>query len=97
MWISYIVLVYNINTYWSHFILGGLNYYVLTFKLIIWYNAFIVYIHVFTLCFYLKKYLYVVTSVINFCNYIYNYTVDQYLTPTHTTKPVPNLIHIPPQ
>ncbi len=27
----------------SHFILGGLNYYVLTFKLIIWYNALIVY------------------------------------------------------
>ncbi len=30
--------------YWSHFILGGLNYYVLLFKLIIWYNALIVYI-----------------------------------------------------
>ncbi len=64
----------------SPFILGGLNYYVLTFKLIIWYNGLIVYIHVFKLYLYLKKYLYVVTSVINFCNYIYNYTVDPSLT-----------------
>ncbi len=38
---------------WSHFILSGLNYYV--FKLIIWYNALIVYIHVFTLYLYFKK------------------------------------------
>ncbi len=36
----------------SHFILCGLNYYVLTFKLIIWYNALIVYIHVFILYLY---------------------------------------------
>ncbi len=49
------------------------------------------------------KYLYVITSVINFNNYIYNYTVDQSLTPkptlkpTQTTKPVPNLTRIPPQ
>ncbi len=48
----------------------------------------------------LKKYLYVVISVINFCNYIYNYTVDLSLTPqptlnpTHTTKPVPKLTRI---
>ncbi len=88
---------------WSHFILGGLNYYVLTFKLIIWYNALIMYIHAFTLYLYFKKYLYVITSVINFCNYIYNYTVDPSLTPkptlkpTHTTKPVPNLTRIPPR
>ncbi len=66
---------------WSHFILGGRNYYVLTFKLIIWYNALIVYIHVFTLYLYVLKYLYVITSVIHFCNYIYNYTVDPSLTP----------------
>ncbi len=65
-------------TLWSHFILGDLNYYALTFKWIIWYNALIVYIHVFTL--YLKC-LYAVTSVINLCNYIYNYTVGPYLTP----------------
>ncbi len=42
----------------SYFILGGLNYCVLTFKLIIWYNALIVYMHVLTLYSYLKKYLY---------------------------------------
>ncbi len=36
----------------SHFILCGLNYYVLTFKLIIFYNALIVYIHVFILYLY---------------------------------------------
>ncbi len=59
-----------IKNNWPHFILGGLNYYVLTFKLIIRYNALIVYIHVlhFT-C------LHVITSVIQFCNYIYNYTL----------------------
>ncbi len=39
----------------SDFILGGLNYYVLTFKLIFCYNALIVYIYVFTLYFYLKN------------------------------------------
>ncbi len=54
----------------SHFILGGLKYYVTTFKFIIWYNALIVYIHVFTLYFF--EYLHVITSVINLCNYIYN-------------------------
>ncbi len=54
----------------SDFILGGLNYYVLMFKLIFCYNALIVYIYVFALYFYLKKYLYVITSVIHFCNYI---------------------------
>ncbi len=43
-----------------------------------------------TLTVYFKKYLHVITSVINFYNYIYNYTVDpSSLTPTHTTKPVP--------
>ncbi len=52
-------------------------------------------IYVFTLYLYKKKYLHVITSVIHFCNDIYNYTVD--LKPTHTTKPVPNLTHIPPQ
>ncbi len=36
----------------------------------------LVYIHVFTLHLYCQKYLHVVISVINFCNYIYNYTVD---------------------
>ncbi len=35
----------------------------------------------------LKKYLYLVTSVINFCNYIYNYTVAH---PLHLPTP-PNL------
>ncbi len=59
----------------------GLNYYVLTFTLIIWYNALIVYVHVFTLYLYIFKNLYVVISVMNFCNYIYNYTVDSSLTP----------------
>ncbi len=71
----------------SHFILGGLNYYVLTFKLIIWYNTLIVYIHVLTLYLYFNKHLYVVTSEINFCNYIYNYTVDP---PLHLSTP-PNM------
>ncbi len=47
---------------------GGLNYY-----------ALIVYIHVFTLYLYLKKYFYVITSVDNFC--IYNYIVDLSITP----------------
>ncbi len=37
------------------FILGGLNYYVLAFKLLIWYNALIVCIHAFTLHLYLKN------------------------------------------
>ncbi len=40
---------------WSHFVLDGLNYYVIRLKLIIWYNALIVYIHVLTLYLYLKK------------------------------------------
>uniref|UniRef100_A0A8C2JRS5 RAS p21 protein activator 2 n=1 Tax=Cyprinus carpio TaxID=7962 RepID=A0A8C2JRS5_CYPCA len=34
---------------------------------------------------------------VNFHNYIYNYTVDTSLKPTHITKPVTNLTHIPPQ
>ncbi len=33
----------SVKNQWSHFILDGLSYYVLTFKLIIWYNALIVY------------------------------------------------------
>ncbi len=37
--------------------------------------------HAFTL--HLYKYLYVVTYVIDFCNYIYNYTVDIPYTLTH--------------
>ncbi len=37
-------------------------------------------------CFYIVlifkiKYIYVITSAINFCNYMYNYTVDPSLTP----------------
>ncbi len=44
----------------SCFILGGLNSYVITIKLIIWYNAVNVYIHVFTLYLYYKIYLYVI-------------------------------------
>ncbi len=36
--------------------------------------------YVFTLYLYLKKYQHVITSVINFCNYIYNYTVDSVST-----------------
>ncbi len=40
---------------WSHFVLDGLNYYVIRLKLIIWYNALIVYIHVLTLYLYFKK------------------------------------------
>ncbi len=49
------------------------------------------------------KNLHVNASVTNFCKYIYNYTVDPYLTPkptlkpTHATKPVPNRTRIPPQ
>ncbi len=35
------------------------------FKWIIWYNARIVYIHVFTLYLGIEKYLHVITSVIN--------------------------------
>ncbi len=58
-----------IYIYWSHFILGVLNYKVLTFKGIIWYNVLIVYIHVFTLYWYFFKYLYVLTSV--FFKYLY--------------------------
>ncbi len=46
--------------------LSLLNYNVLAFKLIIWYNAFNVYIHVFTLYLNIKKYLHVITSVSNF-------------------------------
>ncbi len=59
----------------SHFILSGLNYYV---------NESFDTMHllcVFTLYLYFKKYLHVITSVIDFCNYIYNYTVDPSLTP----------------
>ncbi len=44
--------------------LYGLNYYVVTFKWIIWYNALIVYIHVFTLYLHFFKYLHVIKSVI---------------------------------
>jgi len=39
----------------SHFLLSGFNYYVLTLKLIIWYNGLVVYIHDFTLYFYFKN------------------------------------------
>ncbi len=77
-------------------VIGGLNYYVLTFQLIMWYNALIVYIHVFTLYLYFKKYLHTISSVINLCNYIYNYTVDPPLNlpiPPNLslTSPVSNL------
>ncbi len=49
------------------------------------------YIHVFTLYLY-KKYLHVITSVINFCNYIYNYTVDPSLhSNSPLNLPIPNL------
>uniref|UniRef100_A0A671QFY8 Solute carrier family 22 member 4-like n=2 Tax=Sinocyclocheilus TaxID=75365 RepID=A0A671QFY8_9TELE len=41
------------DIFWSHFILSGLNYYLLTFKLIIWYNALIVYM--FLHCTYILK------------------------------------------
>jgi len=46
----------NVQKMWFHFILGSLNYYVPTFKWIIWYNVLIVYKHVFTLYLYFKKY-----------------------------------------
>ncbi len=58
---------------WTHFIVGVFNYYLLIFKLIIWHNTRIVYVHVFTLYLYLKKHLHVilhVTSKMIFCNYI---------------------------
>jgi len=54
--------------FWSRFILGGSNY-ELIFKIIISYNALIVYIDVFSVYLYFKKYLHVITSVIN---YIYS-------------------------
>ncbi len=44
-------------------------------------------------CTYIWKYHTVITPVIHFYSYIYNYP----LTPNHTTKPAPNLTHIPPQ
>ncbi len=53
IFISTDIFYYNGNG--SHFILGGLNYYILTFKSIIWYNALIVYMHVFTLYLYFRK------------------------------------------
>ncbi len=34
-----------LNLIWSHFILSGFNYYLLVFKLMIWYNVFTVYIY----------------------------------------------------
>jgi len=46
------------------------------------------YINVFTLYLYFKKYLHVITAVTNLCNYICNYTADPSLT--LTTTPVPN-------
>ncbi len=42
-------------------------------------NSLIVYLHVFAM--YIKKYLHVITSAIHFCKYIYNYTIDPFLTP----------------
>ncbi len=36
-------IILSVYMFGSHFILGGLNYYVLAFKLIIWYNPLIVY------------------------------------------------------
>ncbi len=47
------MIIVDSNNFRSHFILGGLNYYVLTFKLIIWYNALIVYM--FLHCIYIFK------------------------------------------
>ncbi len=46
-------------------ILSGLNYYALTFKLIIWYNALVVYARFYNVLIFKKKYLHVITSVIN--------------------------------
>ncbi len=51
-----VIIVFTVQLYT---VLSGLNYYVLAFKFIIWCNALIMYIHVFTL------YLQVITSVIN--------------------------------
>ncbi len=45
--LSFIIIIIII------FILGGLNYCVLTFKLIIWHNSLIVYMYVFTLYLYI--------------------------------------------
>ncbi len=56
--------------------------------------------YMFLHCTYIFKNTYVITSVINFCNYIYNYTLTHPLhlnQPTQTTKPVPNLTLFPPQ
>ncbi len=70
--------------FWSHFILGGLNYYnVRTLKLI--FDA----VHL--LCTYMfvlifKKYLHVITSVINFCKYIYIITLLTH--PLHLNPPL---------
>ncbi len=73
-----------------HFILSGLNYYVLAFKLIIWYSALIVYIHVFTLYLYLK--IPACNYICNyFCNYIYNYTHPLHLNPPLNLPTPPNL------
>ncbi len=61
------------------------NYSVLTFKLIILNSVLTVYIHVFTLS--LHKKIPACTSVINMCNYIYNYNVTLPITnhkPNHT-------------
>ncbi len=75
-WMTFeVVLLMNS---WSHFKWSGLNYFVLTFKLIFIYNARIVYIHVFTLY---QKSMHVITFVIIFCNYTYNYTVEPSFTP----------------
>ncbi len=61
----------KINKKRSHFILGGHDYCVLTFKLIIWCNALIVYIHVFYIVLIFEN-----TCMQYICNYIYKYTVD---------------------
>lgn len=54
-------------------ILSVFNY-VLAFKLMIWYNAF-VYTHFYVILVF-KKYLHAIKSIINLCNYSYTYTVD---------------------
>ncbi len=62
-------IILSVYMFGSHFILGGLNYYVLAFKLIIWYNPLIVYM--FTLNLYLKK----IPASNYSCNWPIPYTV----------------------
>ncbi len=51
---------------WAPFILGGLNYYVLTFKLIIWYNANCVHVYLFIYIYiYIQMLTYVMAHLYN--------------------------------